>query len=134
MPVEGGLGQGFPFIAKFQGKECLLREVREETGLILTDYRLRGVITFISDRWQTEYMFLYTATAYEGTVGDCDEGVLEWIDKRKVADLPIWAGDRIFFHLLEVRQTFFSLKLRYEGENLAEAVLDGQPLSVAPAR
>lgn len=125
------VGIGGHFEKDESPEECLLREVREETGLILTDYRLRGVITFISDRWQTEYMFLYTATAYEGTVGDCDEGVLEWIDKRKVAELPIWAGDRIFFHLLEVRQTFFSLKLRYEGETLAEAALDGHPLPVA---
>ena len=108
---------------------CLRRETREETGLTLTDYRLRGVITFISDKWQTEYMFLYTATGYEGKIGDCNEGTLEWIDRTDVYDLPIWAGDRIFFRLLEWRQDFFSLKLRYVGEQLTEVMLDGQALS-----
>ena len=123
------VGIGGHFEQNESPEECLLRETREETGLTLTDYRLRGVITFISDKWQTEYMFLYTATGYEGKIGDCNEGTLEWIDRTDVYDLPIWAGDRIFFRLLEWRQDFFSLKLRYVGEQLTEVMLDGQALS-----
>jgi 8-oxo-dGTP diphosphatase len=123
------VGIGGHFEQDESPEECLLRETREETGLTLTDYRLRGVITFISDKWQTEYMFLYTATGYEGEIGDCNEGTLEWIDRTDVYDLPIWAGDRIFFRLLEWRQDFFSLKLRYVGEQLTEVMLDGQAIS-----
>ena len=120
------VGIGGHFEADESPEECLLREAREETGLLLTNYRQRGIITFISDRWQTEYMFLYTATAYEGTIGECNEGTLEWIEKEKVCDLPLWEGDKIFFRLMEEERPHFSLKLRYEGENLAEAVLDGE--------
>ena len=123
------VGIGGHFEQDESPEECLLRETREETELTLTDYRLRGVITFISDKWQTEYMFLYTATGYKGKIGDCNEGTLEWIDRTDVYDLPIWAGDRIFFRLLEWRQDFFSLKLRYVGEQLTEVMLDGQALS-----
>jgi 8-oxo-dGTP diphosphatase len=80
----------------------------------------------MSDKWQTEYMFLYTASAYEGEIGECNEGTLEWIDKEKVYDLPLWEGDKIFFRLLEEQRPHFSLKLRYVGEALVEAVLDGK--------
>ena len=120
------IGIGGHFQEGESPEECLLREVREETGLTLTDYRLRGVITFVTDAWQPEYMFLYTAEGFTGTMGDCDEGDLEWVPKEKVTQLPIWEGDKIFFRLLTERQDFFSLKLRYEGNALAEAVLDGK--------
>ena len=120
------VGIGGHFEKDESPEECLLREVQEETGLRLTDYRLRGIITFISDKWQTEYMFLYTATEFEGMPGTCNEGVLEWIDKAKVYELPVWEGDKIFFRLLETRHAFFSLKLRYAGDALTEAVLDGK--------
>ena len=109
-------------------EDCLLREAKEETGLTLLSYRLRGIVTFLSDAWQTEYMFLYTADAFEGSLSDCREGVLAWIPKEEVYQLPVWEGDKIFFRLLEERQTFFSLKLRYEGDVLVERVLDGVPL------
>lgn len=125
------VGIGGHFEPDESPEECLLRECREETGLVLTDYRLRGVITFISDRWQTEYMFLYTATGYEGQIGECNEGTLEWIAKDRVYGLPLWEGDKLFFRLLETRTAFFSLKLRYMGEKLCEAVLDGQPVDLA---
>lgn len=120
------IGVGGHFEEGESPEECLLREVAEETGLILTDYRLRGVITFIADAYPVEYMFLYTAERFEGTMHACDEGNLEWVPKGKVNELPIWEGDKIFFRLLEERQDFFSLKLRYEGDTLAEAVLDGK--------
>lgn len=120
------VGIGGHFEADESPEECLLREAREETGLTLTDYKQRGIITFMSDRWQTEYMFLYTASAYEGEIGECNEGTLEWIDKEKVYELPLWEGDKIFFRLLEEQRPHFSLKLRYVGEALVEAVLDGK--------
>lgn len=114
---------------KFEGvetpEECLLREAREETGLTLTSFRLRGIVTFLSDQWQAEYMFLYTADAWEGEQGECTEGNLEWIRKKDVEKLKLWEGDKIFFRLLDLNYPCFSLKLRYEGDDLAEAVLDG---------
>ncbi len=122
------VGIGGHFEEDESPEECLLREVSEETGLMLLNYRLRGIITFISDRWQTEYMFLYTADRFEGEVGSCDEGNLEWVDKARVYELPIWEGDKIFFRLLEQDAPFFSLKLRYMGEELTEAVLNGECL------
>ena len=109
-------------------EECLLREVYEETGLTLTSWRARGIVTFVSDTWETEYMFLYTAEGFSGELRDCAEGTLEWVEKKNVDKLPVWEGDRIFFRLLEEGRGFFDLKLRYEGDLLAEAVLDGQRL------
>ena len=120
------VGIGGHFEADESPEECLLREAREETGLTLTEYKQRGIITFMSDRWQTEYMFLYTASAYEGEIGECNEGTLEWIDKETVYELPLWEGDKIFFRLLEEQRRHFSLKLRYMGEALVEAVMDGK--------
>lgn len=116
------VGIGGHFEADETPEECLLREVREETGLELTDYRLRGIITFISDRCPTEYMFLYTASGYTGEISTCDEGILEWVEKNMVYSLPIWEGDKIFFKLLEDETDFFTLKLRYEGDKLVEHI------------
>lgn len=112
--------------------ECLIREVREETGLTLTDYRLRGIVTFVSQGWETEYMFLYTATGWTGELlADCDEGTLEWVDKKKVGDLPIWKGDELFFRQIEdPNSPFFSLKLSYRGDELVYAALDGKELAL----
>ena len=111
-------------------EECVLRETKEETGLTLTDYRYCGLVTFVSDRWETEYMHLFHATGWTGNTGECDEGVLEWIGKKELAALPQWAGDRIFLRLMDEGGPFFSLKLRYEGEHLAYAALNGKPLEV----
>lgn len=122
------IGVGGGFEDRESPEDCLLREVREETGLTLTSYRLRGVITFVTDRWETEYMFLYTADGFSGTLSDCDEGVLEWVPKARMYDLPIWEGDRIFLRLLETGEPFFSLKLVYTGDTLQEAVLNGKTL------
>lgn len=124
------IGIGGHFEEGESPEECLLREVREETGLSLLSWRLRGVITFLTDTCEGEYMFLYTSDRYEGTLTECDEGVLEWVPIEKVSDLPIWEGDRIFFRLLEEDRAFFSLKLRYEKDALVEAVLDGTPIGV----
>lgn len=125
---EKWIGIGGHFEPNESPEECLLREAMEETGLTLTSYRFRGLVTFISDRWETEYMCLYTADEYEGTLTDCNEGELVWIPKEKVMDLKLWEGDKIFLRLLNEDAPFFSLKLRYVGEELAEAVLDGKSL------
>jgi len=120
------IGIGGKFEDRESPEDCLLREAWEETGLTLTSYRYRGLVTFISDRWPTEYMHLFTANGWTGELKDCDEGVLEWIPRQKLLDLPHWKGDEIFLHLISREDTpFFSLKLRYEGETLAEAVLNG---------
>ena len=125
------VGIGGKFEPGESPEECLVREVQEETGLTLTDYRFRAVITFVSDKWGTEYMHLFSATGWTGTMIDgdaCNEGRLEWVPKEKVYDLPVWQGDKIFFRLLETHPAFFSLKLTYQGETLTAAVLDGVPL------
>ncbi len=113
------IGVGGKFEQNESPDECLLREVKEETGLTLTDYRLRGFITFVSDKWETEYMFLYTATEYEGVITDCGEGELVWVDKNELLNINLWEGDRIFLRLLTKETEVFSLKLVYEGERLA---------------
>ena len=120
------IGIGGKFEAGESPEDCVLREVREETGLTLTDYRYCGIITFVSDRWETEYMHLFHATGFEGTIRDCDEGVLEWIAKDALARLPQWEGDRIFLRLMQENRPFFSLKLVYAGERLTQAVLNGE--------
>lgn len=123
------VGVGGHFEVDESPEDCLLREVKEETGLTLTSWRFRGIVTFLSNEWpEAEYMCLYTADGFEGEMISCDEGTLEWVEKSKVYDLPIWEGDKIFFRLLEEDREFFSLKLRYEGNVLAEAVLDGKVL------
>lgn len=119
------IGVGGKFEEKESPEDCLLREVREETGLILTRYRLRGIVTFISDRWETEHMYLFTADQYQGEIGPCSEGTLEWVSKLEVDRLNLWEGDKIFFQLLREDAPFFTLKVAYEGERLAEAVLNG---------
>ena len=106
-------------------EDCVVREALEETGLRLTRYRYRGLVTFVSDRWEGEYMHLFTADGFEGKLRECDEGVLEWVPRARVAQLPQWEGDRIFLGLLEADAPFFSLKLCYEGETLTRAVLNG---------
>ncbi len=114
------IGIGGKFEPDESPEECLLREVREETGLTLLSYRARGIVTFVSDCWETEYMHLFTASEFEGTVSECSEGDLVWVPKAEVWKLRLWEGDRIFLRLLEENRDFFSLKLRYEGERLAE--------------
>ena len=108
--------------------DCLCREALEETGLTLTAWRCRGVVTFLSDRYEGEYMYLFTADGFEGTLKECDEGDLEWITREKLDALPKWEGDQIFLDLLWQDAPFFLLTLRYEGDRLAEAVLNGEKI------
>ena len=122
------IGIGGKFEDKESPEDCALREVREETGLTLTDYRYCGIITFVSDRWPTEYMHLFHATGFTGQLRECDEGTLEWISREQLHTLPQWEGDRIFLRLMEQNVPFFSLKLVYCGEKLKQAVLNGEPM------
>ena len=120
------IGIGGKFEDGESPEECVLREVKEETNLTLTSYRYRGIVTFVSDRWETEYMHLFTADGFSGEIGPCSEGELAWIKKADFAALPQWEGDRIFLRLLEENAPFFALKLRYEGETLVSAALNGK--------
>lgn len=126
------IGIGGKFEEKESPEDCALREVREETGLTLTSYAYRGLVTFVSDQYETEYMHLFTADGFTGELIDCDEGTLEWVDKALVPTLPTWAGDRIFLDLLARDVPFFSLKLEYVGDTLVRAVLDGKELPLPP--
>lgn len=110
-------------------EECVLREVREETGYTLTRFRLRGVITFVIDDLD-EYTFLYTADGFEGQPIPCTEGDLQWSEKEKIGSLPLWEGDKLFFRLLEERQDVFSLKLTYIHDALTAAAVDGREISL----
>ena len=122
------IGIGGKFEPGESPEECMQREVTEETGLTAREWRYRGIVTFVSDEWGTEYMHLFTCTGFTGTLRECDEGVLEWIEKDAVRTLPSWAGDQIFLDLMEEKRSFFSLKLCYTGETLIEAILDGRKI------
>ena len=122
------IGIGGHFEENESPEECLLREAKEETGLTLTSWKFRGIVTFISEGWDTEYMCLYTADGYEGEIIPCNEGVLEWIRKEDLLKLNLWEGDKIFLKMLQENAPFFSLKLAYKGDVLTEAVLDGKKL------
>ena len=121
------IGIGGKFEHGESPEECILREFREETGLLLTQWAYRGIVTFVSDDW-CEYMHLFTATDYEGELRECDEGTLEWVPWAQIEQLPIWEGDKVFLRLLQENGAFFSLKLVYDGERLARVMLDGREL------
>ena len=121
------IGVGGKFEPGESPEDCVCREVLEETGLRLTDYRYCGIVTFVNGDW-TEYMHLFHATGFTGTPKDCDEGELAWIGKRQLAALQQWEGDRIFLRLMDEHVPFFSLKLVYAGDTLTEAVLNGKRL------
>ena len=120
------IGLGGKFEEDESPEECLLREVYEESGLWLTSWRYRGIVTFVNTKCSSEYMHLFTADGFEGTVGPCDEGELEWIKKSELMKLTLWEGDRIFLRLLDSNEPFFSLKLSYDGDELIGAKLNGR--------
>ena len=123
------VGIGGHFLPGESPDACLLREVREETGLALSSYRFVGRVLFLAPPWPREVMYLYHATTDEGdTLPDCDEGVLAWVDKAEALSLPMWEGDRVFLPLLEVTAEPFCLLLRYEGDRLVEHRLGGEEI------
>ena len=117
---------------KFEGEEspdeCLLREAKEETGLTLTSWRCHGVVTFLSDQYEGEYMYLFTADGFEGALKECSEGDLQWVSRAFLKQLPKWEGDEIFLNLMWQDAPFFLLTLRYQGDTLAEAILNGKKI------
>ncbi|MBS7303560.1 MAG: 8-oxo-dGTP diphosphatase [Lachnospiraceae bacterium] len=119
------IGIGGHFEAGESPEECLLREVKEETGLILQSYRFRGLVTFVTLQGIAEYMCLFTSDEFSGELAECDEGELVWVKKEQIKELNLWEGDHIFLKLLEERESFFTLKLVYDEDRLAEAVVDG---------
>ncbi len=120
------VGIGGKFEDKESPEDCIIREAAEETGLTLNKPIYRGIVTFISDRFETEWMHLFTCADFKGKIKECDEGVLEWVDKKALYEMPIWEGDKIFLELLEKDVPFFSLKLSYVGDTLVDAVLNGE--------
>ena len=125
-PNEGKwIGIGGKFLENESPEECMLREVKEETGITLNSWKYRGIVTFVSDKWEGEYMHLFTANTENEILCKCDEGELCWIDEERILDLNLWEGDRVFLELISKDEPFFSLKLSYEGEKLVGACLNG---------
>lgn len=125
------VGIGGKFEAEETPEECAIREIYEETGLTPKKLFYRGIVTFVSDIYGTEYMHLFTASDCIGKMCDsCDEGILEWVPKKEIASLPLWEGDHLFLDLLNTDRPFFSLKLCYQGDRLVRAVLDREPLEL----
>lgn len=124
------IGVGGHFEQGESPEDCLIREVKEETGLDLIQYTFRGIVTFLCDDNEAEYMHLYTANKWSGVMHTCDEGELVWVKKEEMYQLKLWEGDKIFLKLIEEEHPFFSLKLTYRGDILIEAVLDGNKLAI----
>ena len=123
------IGIGGKFEAGESPDDRLIREVREEIGVTLNSYRFRGIITFTSEVWETEYMHLFTSDDFEGEISECSEGIPKWVKKNQINTLPIWEGDKIFFELLAKDVEFFSLKLSYDkNERLTSAILNGKSI------
>lgn len=122
------IGIGGKFEPEEAPEECILREAKEETGLTLTSWRCRGVVTFLQEGGEGEYMYLFTADDFTGELIECDEGDLQWVSMEFLDALPTWEGDRIFLNLLWQDTPFFLLTLRYQGDRLVEAVLDGKKI------
>lgn len=125
------IGIGGKFEENESPDECLLREAREETGLELTKWQCRGVVTFLNDCCEGEYMYLFTATEFTGELKQCDEGDLQWVSREFLYSLPMWEGDKIFLDLLWTDEPFFLLTLRYSGDKLLSATLNGKDLTLS---
>ena len=122
------IGVGGHFEKGESPEDCLKREVMEEIGLSLGSFEFRGIVTFVSDHSEAQYMHLFTSKDFSGTIIDCDEGKLEWVPIEKIDSLELWEGDRIFLRLLKEKAPFFSLKLVYKNGVLVQKELDGKAI------
>lgn len=112
------IGIGGKFEVGESPEECIIREVKEETGLTLNSYKFRGIITYISKTWETEYVCLFTSDNFSGKLIECNEGDLKWIDKKEVLNLKTWEGDKIFINKIQKDDKFFTIKFEYDGDTL----------------
>ncbi len=124
------IGVGGHFLENESPEECAIREAFEETGLTLNSLEYRGIVTFVPDNCEGEYMHLFVCKDFSGFLKDCNEGVLEWVEKEKIYSLPIWEGDKIFLRLIDTDAPFFSLKLEYTGDTLIGATLNNKRLDI----
>ena len=114
------LGIGGKFEEGESPEECIVREVMEETGLKLNSYQLRTIVTYVSTNWETEYMYVFTSNDFTGELIECNEGDLQWIDKKEVTKLNTWEGDKIFVEKLQNDSSFFTVKFEYDGDKLVK--------------
>ena len=101
-------------------EECVIREVYEESGLTIKNPKLQGIITFPKfDEIDDWLVFVYTANDFKGNTIDSDEGVLEWIENRKLLDLNLWEGDKVYMKWFS-KNKLFSAKFIYEKRKLID--------------
>lgn len=112
------LGIGGKFEDKESPEDCIIREVKEETGLALNSVKLRGILTFINTICETEYIYVFTSNDFTGNLIECNEGELKWVDKGKVTSLNLWEGDKIFVEKIKEESPFFTIKYVYDGDTL----------------
>lgn len=118
------IGIGGKFEKGESPEECIIREVKEETGLLLKSYKLRAVVTYTFTEFEDEYMYIFTSNNFKGNLTECDEGELKWIEKEKVMELNLWEADKIFLEKLKKDNNFFTMKCEYDGDNLVNYSLN----------
>lgn len=117
------IGIGGKFEENESPEECIIREVKEETGLRLKSYQLRCIVTYVSTNWETEYMYVFTSDDFEGNIIECNEGDLQWVNKDEVTKLNTWEGDKIFIEKMQKDKNFFTVKFEYDGDKLLRYAL-----------